>query len=87
MTKFALVLWMCSLVHNNCPSSTFVGYTFNNHYDCVNAGYGFAQKTFRALDELEEYDRAYVEQNKIVVKFECRPIEIIVPLPKPKTPA
>ena len=47
----------------------------------------FAQKTFRALDELEEYDRAYVEQNKIVVKFECRPIEIIVPPPKPKTPA
>lgn len=87
MTKFALVLWMCSVLHNNCPSSTFVGYTFNNHYDCVNAGYGFAQKTFRALDELEEYDRAYVEQNKIVVKFECRPIEIIVPKSKPKTPA
>jgi len=87
MTKFALVLWMCSLVHNNCPSSTFVGYTFNNHYDCVNAGYGFAQKTFRALDELEEYDRAYVEQNRIVVKFECRSIQIIVPPPKPKTPA
>ena len=87
MTKFALVLWMCSLVHNNCPSSTFLGYTFNNHYDCVNAGYGFAQKTFRALDELEEYDRSYVEQNRVVVKFECRPIKIIVPLPKPKTPA
>ena len=87
MTKFALVLWMCSLVHNNCPSSTFVGYTFNNHYDCVNAGYVFAQKMFRTLNELEEYDKSYIEQNRVVVKFECRPIEIIVPPPKPKTPA
>ena len=50
-------------------------------------GLAIAQKTFRALDELEEYDRIYVEQNKIVIKFECRPIEIIVPPPKPKTPA
>ena len=78
---------MCSMTTGQCPESSISGYQFNSHYDCVNAGYAIAQKTFRALDELEEYDRAFVEQNKIVVKFECRPIEIIVPPKKPKTPA
>ena len=89
MTKFVLVLWMCSVLHNNCPSSTIPGYSFSNHYDCVNAGYAIAQKTYRALEELEEYDREYVEKNRIVVKFECRPYQITIPIPKPdvKTPA
>ena len=57
-----------------CPSSTVSGYQFTNHYDCVNAGYAVAQNTFRNLEELEEYSRDYVEQSKIVVKFECREI-------------
>ena len=39
ITKYALVLWMCSIIHNNCPSSTISGYVFDNHYDCTNAGY------------------------------------------------
>jgi len=74
MTKFALVLWMCSVLHNNCPSSTFVGYTFNNHYDCVNAGYAVAQSTFRNLQDHEEYQREVIEKQKLVIKFECREI-------------
>ena len=47
---------------------------FNTHYDCVNAGYAVAQSTFRNLKELEEWDREYLEQSKIVVKFECREV-------------
>ena len=65
---------MCSMLSNSCPSSTIAGYQFANHYDCVNAGYAVAQSTFRNLEELEEYSRDYVEQSKIVVKFECREI-------------
>ena len=57
-----------------CPSSTVSGYQFTNHYDCVNAGYAIAQSTFRNLGELEEWDREYLEQSKIVVKFECREV-------------
>ena len=52
----------------------FAGYQFTNHYDCVDAGYAVAQSTFRNLEELEEYNRDYIEQSKIVVKFECREI-------------
>ena len=70
--KFILVLYMCSMLSNSCPSSTISGYQFENHYDCVNAGYAIAQSTFRNLEELEEYNRDYIEQSKIVVKFECR---------------
>ncbi len=65
---------MCSMLSNTCPSSTIAGYQFTSHYDCVNAGYAVAQNTFRNLEELEEYSRDYVEQSKIVVKFECREI-------------
>ena len=65
---------MCSMLSGNCPSSTFAGYQFTNHYDCVNAGYAIAQSTFRNLEELEEYNRDYIEQSKIVVKFECREV-------------
>ena len=72
--KYILVLYMCSMLSNNCPTSTIAGYNFNTHYDCVNAGYAIAQSTFRNLKELEEWDREYLEQSKIVVKFECREI-------------
>ena len=72
--KYILVLYMCSMLSNNCPTSTIAGYQFNTHYDCVNAGYAVAQSTFRNLEELEEYNRDYIEQSKIVVKFECREV-------------
>ncbi len=62
------------MLSNNCPTSTIAGYQFNTHYDCVNAGYGVAQSTFRNLKELEEWDRQYLEQSKVVVKFECREV-------------
>ena len=55
-----------------CPSSTIAGYQFTNHYDCVNAGYGVAQKTFRSLEELEDFERDYIEKEKIAIKFECK---------------
>ena len=72
--KFILVLHLCSMLSNSCTSSTVAGYQFTNHYDCVDAGYAVAQSTFRNLKELEEYEREYVEQSKIVIKFECREI-------------
>ena len=72
--KYILVLYMCSMLSNNCPTSTISGYQFNTHYDCVNAWYGIALSTFRNLKELEEWDRQYLEQSKIVVKFECREV-------------
>ena len=65
---------MCSVATGQCPSSSVSGWQFNSHYDCINAGYSVAQKTFQNLSELEEWDTNYINQNKIVVKFECREV-------------
>ena len=65
---------MCSMNTGQCPNSTISGYQFNSHYDCVNAGYAIAQKTYRNLKELEEWDTNYIKDNKIVVKFDCKEI-------------
>ena len=67
---------MCSLTTGQCPNNTVSGYQFNSHYDCVNAGYAIAQKTYRNLSELEEWDIDHINKNKIVVKFECREIKV-----------
>ena len=57
-----------------CPSSSISGYQFNSHYDCTNAGYAIAQKTFRNLKELPEWDIPDFEVDKIVIKFECKQV-------------
>ena len=74
--KYILVLYMCSMLSNTCPSSTIAGYQFTNHYDCVNAGYAVAQSTFRNLELMEEYSRDYIEESKLVIKFECKEIGV-----------
>ncbi len=63
---------MCSTITGQCPSSTVAGYQFSNHYDCVASGYRFAHDTFLNLKELEKFERDYIEQERIVVKFECK---------------
>ena len=75
--KYMLILYMCSMITNQCPNQSIAGYQFTSHYDCVNAGYAVAQKTFRNLEALEEWDQDYINNNKIVIKFECRQINSI----------
>ena len=73
--KYLLILYMCSMNTNQCTSSSVSGYQFISHYDCVNAGYAIAQKTFRNLKELKEWDIPDFEKEKIVVKFECKELK------------
>ena len=72
--KYILILYMCSTITNLCPNSSISGYQFDSHYDCVDAGYAIAQSTYRNLNKLEEWDKDYINQNKIVIKFECKEI-------------
>jgi len=72
--KYILVLYMCSMINNTCPSNTISGYQFNNHFDCVNAGYSIAQSTFSNLQKMEEFERQVIENKKLVIKFECKQI-------------
>ena len=87
MTKYLLIMYMCSMLSGQCPSSHVTGYSFDSHSECVEYGYRLAYGTFKNLEEMEEMEREYIENSRIVVKFECRPIEVpkpIVPPPKPK---
>ena len=74
--KYILILYMCSMVSGECPTSTISGYQFENHYDCVNAGYGVSQQTFRNLEDLEEWSKEYIEQQKIAIRFECKELKV-----------
>ena len=64
------------MVSGECPTSTISGYQFENHYDCVNAGYGVSQQTFRNLEDLEEWSREYIEEQKIAIRFECKELKV-----------
>ena len=57
-----------------CPTNTIPGLQFNNHFDCVVNGYRIAHNTFLNLKELEDFERDYIEREKIVVKFECKQV-------------
>ena len=70
--KYILILYMCSMNTGQCPTSTIAGYQFKSHYQCVDAGYAIAQQTYRNLKNIEEWDINYINNNKIVVKFECK---------------
>ena len=72
--KYLLILYFCNLTTGQCPSSLVSGYSFNSHFDCVNGGYAIAQKTFRNLETYEEWNKEYINENKIVIKFECKEI-------------
>ena len=74
--KYILILYMCSMVSGECPTSTISGWQFENHYDCVNAGYAVSQQTFRNLEDLEEWSREYIEQQKIAIRFECKELKV-----------
>lgn len=74
--KYILILYLCSMNTGQCPSYQYAGYQFNTHYDCVNGGYAIAQSTFRNLEELEEFEKEYIEKEKIVIKFDCKGIKV-----------
>jgi hypothetical protein len=58
-----------------CPSNSISGYQFDTHYDCVTAGYAVAQRTYKNLLTMEEYDLENINKNKLVIKFECKGIK------------
>ena len=74
------------MLSNNCPSSHFPGYSFNSHSECVEYGYRLAYGTFKNLEEMEEMEKEYIENSRIVVKFECRAVEVPKPIVPPKKP-
>ena len=74
--KYVLILYMCSMVSGECPSSNVSGYQFNNHYDCVVGGYKEAYNAFRSLEKMEQLEKTYIEDEKLVIKFERKGLNV-----------
>tara|TARA_R110001592_G_scaffold83257_1_gene246506 strand:+ start:174 stop:407 length:234 start_codon:yes stop_codon:yes gene_type:complete len=70
--KYVLILYMCSVINGECPSSQTSAYEFDNHVDCVLDGYKISHNTFINLQKIEDFKRERIEREKIVIKFECK---------------
>ena len=73
--KFIIILYMCSIATGKCPTSSITALEFDSHYDCVVNGYKAAHNTFINLKELEEFEKDYINEKRIVVKFECKKLQ------------
>jgi hypothetical protein len=71
MTKFIIVLHLCSMITGQCPSSHFsVKNGFETYYDCALNGYAVAQQTYMELKKLENVDADHIEKNRLVLSHQ-----------------
>ena len=63
--KYLLVLKICSLVHLNCLPEIKDNFIFNSWSECASAGY------LRSIKIINSIDSSIVNENKMVVNFQC----------------
>ena len=78
--KFVSILYLCSMLTGQCNTSVITEHEFPTHFDCALAGYKVAHNTLATLDP------GKVEENRWVVKFECKAVPIKKPIIPPKKP-
>ena len=71
ITKYALVLVICSLDTNSCMPPFNYPIQFNDSYDCMMTGYK------ESLTKTEELGRDNINKHKIYIKFSCEPVQTI----------
>ena len=64
--KIALFMIMCSAVGNTCLEPHKFG-VYNNHYECMIAGYN------ESINKTVEIGEKEIEEHKIYIKFVCAP--------------
>jgi len=73
--KWIVITYICSITTGQCHTNSITGYQFDNHIDCVVAGYKLSHYKFTKLQELEELEKEYIEEKKLVIKFECKGLQ------------
>ncbi len=68
--KFLLIIQVCSALHMSCMDSMEAG-QYSTHFDCATAGY------LNAIGMTRELGQTIVDRDRITIKFECRPINVI----------
>ena len=69
--KIALVMLMCSAIEGVCMPPHMMQTTYNNYYDCLQAGYAEATK------KQKEIGREETNKHSIFIRFTCKPINEI----------
>ena len=62
-----LVMTICSATFQTCLPPSDVRPVYESYYDCATAGY------INSLGVLQQMDNENVNDNKIVINFECLP--------------
>ncbi|WMM94975.1 hypothetical protein HTVC168P_gp45 [Pelagibacter phage HTVC168P] len=70
ISKYLLIIYLCSISTQQCNNGTVTGYSFSDHYDCAVAGYQMAQKAVKQMD------RELVNKDRLAVKFECKEVKV-----------
>ena len=60
-----LILKVCSAIHMNCLPSINDSFVFNSWSECASAGY------LRSIKIINSIDSSIVNENKMVVNFQC----------------
>ena len=66
--KYFLLLWVCSAINGACMLPPLQSaQIFNNHYECVTAGY------LEGLQMVKAMGRQIIEEQRLFVAFNCKP--------------
>ena len=72
MTKFILILWMCSSVPGNeCLKIPTPKFVFDDMYDCTVYGYAHSEEIIISLT------REFVNEKLVYTKFACEAQQVI----------
>ena len=71
MTKWALILVICSFESNTCIPPLEYPTQFNDVYDCMMTGYQ------ESINKTIEIGREDINKHNIYIKFSCNPIQTI----------
>ena len=72
MTKFVLILWLCSSVPGNeCVKMPTPQFVFNDMYDCTVYGYAHSEELIVSLT------RELVNKKQVYTKFMCQEQEAV----------
>ncbi len=72
MTKFVLILWLCSSIPGNqCVKMPTPQFVFNDMYDCTVYGYAHSEEIIISLT------REFVNEKQVYTKFMCEEQPVI----------
>jgi len=63
--KIILVLYLCSYTAGSCLPGYQVPETFNDMFDCMNAGYS------ESIKKMEKIGREEVNEHEVFIRFAC----------------